>query len=259
MGQQVLQIKAEGAGISILAGINEKRKLRPTRLRPDEDLSAEQFTAILGAVEQAIKYRSTPQLKTAYGRTFCVPDEGWLQAVLRADPRLAGVEQPALREVPCWRPKSGVNDPDQNSEETDEGSAKKDTRWLRGRVDLVGLDGNGDIRIVETKLAKNDDYMMILQGLDYYLWATAYEKALQRRLGVRDAVPIKLCFLVGATPTAPGSAKEALKAPSYAKEQLAAVSPNIPMLFLVTEGWFTPGAPPRDAKTTDASDAFATS
>ena len=55
--------------------------------------------------------------------------------------------------------------------------------WGRGFVDLLGLDGHGDIRIVETKLATNDDELLIFQGLDYYIWAQAYRATLRDRLG----------------------------------------------------------------------------
>ena len=64
------------------------------------------------------------------------------QAVIRRDPAIAGVEQPALRALPAWRPRSnrqGVG---------------------RGYIDLAGLDGNGNVRIVETKLATNADDLL---------------------------------------------------------------------------------------------------
>ena len=56
----------------------------------------------------------------------------------------------------------------------------------RGYIDLLGIDGHGDVRIVETKIADNRDDLLILQGLDYYVWAKAYRQVLLARLGASD-------------------------------------------------------------------------
>src|SRR5207302_11306334 len=64
------------------------------------------------------------------------PDEHWLQAVIRRDPSLVGVEQPALRELPAWRPRGDPND-----------APKK--RCGRGYIDLASIVGHGDLRLVE--------------------------------------------------------------------------------------------------------------
>ena len=67
-----------------------------------------------------------------------------------------------------------------------------------GFIDLAGLDGHGDIRIVETKLADNADDLLVLQGLDYYVWASAYEQALRQRLGTADHARLELHYVLGA-------------------------------------------------------------
>ena len=99
--------------------------------------------------------------------------------MLRRDPSLVGVESPALREVPAWRPAGAVDS------------------FGRGFIDLLGLDGHGDIRIVEAKLAKSSDDMTLMQGIDYHVWAHAYRDALQRSCPPRT-VPSSACILSSA-------------------------------------------------------------
>jgi hypothetical protein len=96
-------------------------------------------------------------------------------------PFIVGVEQPALRELPAWRPRDTVQE------------------WGRGYIDLLGLDGHGDIRIVETKLADNADDLLVLQGLDYFVWAKAYEHALRTRLGAAKNARLELHYVLGAS------------------------------------------------------------
>ena len=36
-----------------------------------------------------------------------------------------------------------------------------------------GAEGEPELRVVETKLASNTDYLLVCQGLDYYIWALA--------------------------------------------------------------------------------------
>jgi len=62
----------------------------------------------------------------------------------------------------------------------------------RGYIDLLGVDGHGDIRIVETKLASNTDDLLICQGLDYYIWALAYRRILIDRLGAADRAKFRV-------------------------------------------------------------------
>ena len=111
------------------------------------------------------------------------PDEYWLQAVIRRSPGLVGVEQPALRELPAWRPGG-------------DGSAQS---WGRGYIDLLGVDGHGDIRVVETKLASNPDDLLVCQGLDYYIWARAYRRVLIDRLGAADRAEFEIHYVIGDT------------------------------------------------------------
>lgn len=176
-GQRLLSIRPSSSGTVIAAGIHYSGKNAPTPLvlQPGEELVDAQFDDILDAIEHAISERR------AGAPPIHRPDEHWLQAIIRRDPILVGVEQPALREVPAWRPRDSAR------------------AWGRGYIDLLGLNGHGDVRIVETKLADNADDLLVLQGLDYYVWAQAYERALRARLGASAKARFELHYVLGAS------------------------------------------------------------
>ncbi len=155
--------------------------------------------------------------------SFHKPDEHWLQAVIRRQPSLAGIEQPAIRELPAWRPAVGRR------------------RWGRGYIDLVGVDPHGNVRIAETKLAANRDELLILQGVDYYIWAQAYAQVLRQRLGAPRRSQLVLHYLVGATPA--GKVHLSRFAPAQAEAL------SFPWRFQTVTDWFHPPAAPGHATT----------
>ncbi len=215
MGLKVLSMESGTAGLRITAGVHySKADMAPTPvlLAGGDSLAPEQLRAIQEAVEAGISVRSNGHLHK--------PDEHWLQAVIRQDPSLVGVEQPALRELPTWRPHD------------------KPTLWGRGYADLVGLDGHGDIRVVETKVVSNADELLILQGLDYYMWATAYRSMLGQRLGSPKGARLELHYVIGADPN------DKSHPHPHAMAQVASLDPNVPWRFQTIHGWFTnsPGA-----------------
>jgi hypothetical protein len=175
-GQRVLSIRRRNNAVVVTAGIHYggAHAPEPVVLADGERLSDEQFEWILDAIEHAIEERreGPPPIHR--------PDEHWLQAIIRREPSIVGVEQPALRELPAWRPRDSPSG------------------WGRGFIDLAGLDGHGDVRIVETKLADNADDLLVLQGLDYHVWATAYEHALRQRLGAANHARLELHYVLGA-------------------------------------------------------------
>lgn len=127
-GQKVLSLQQGAGKLTIKAGIHTTKDTAGylKTVTSGQRLTAadvkEIETAVVVGIEQRLgrdgKYRKA--------------DEHWLQSVIRRHPKVVGIEQPALREVPAWRPSGGP------------------TRWGRGFVDLIGLDGHGDIRVVET-------------------------------------------------------------------------------------------------------------
>jgi hypothetical protein len=180
MGQKLLSIKGTTTGLAITAGIHYSKPGEapvPVAISKGERLGPAQLITITSRVEEGIRARlsGSPPIHR--------PDEHWLQAVIRRNPGLVGVEQPALRELPAWRPSGGADAPS----------------WGRGYIDLIGVDGHGDIRVVETKLAKNTDDLLVFQGLDYYIWAQAYRRILINRLGAPDRAAFEIHYVIGDT------------------------------------------------------------
>jgi len=172
-GQRVPSIRRSRTGIHITAGVHSSgdESPNPVALQRGDELTDAALATVKGDVEEGITLR----LRGALHK----PDEHWLQAVIRQDPSIVGVEQPALREVPAWRPHDTPR------------------AWGRGLIDLLGLDGHGDIRVVETKLTTNDDELFVLQGLDYYVWAKAYEKTVSKRLGAPTGARVEIHYVIG--------------------------------------------------------------
>lgn len=180
MGQKVLSMTTtRGGGVRITAGIHFSgtEKPEPTLVSRGGQLSEADVRAVRKKVEGAIAARLRGKNKRINRR-----DEHWLQAVIRQEPSLVGVEQPALRELPAWRPKDAPS------------------AWSRGYIDLIGVDGHGDIRLVETKIATNDDALLVLQGLDYYVWCLVYEDTLRSRLGAPKRAQFEIHFVIGTDP-----------------------------------------------------------
>ncbi|MGY1621067.1 hypothetical protein ACI789_02575 [Geodermatophilus sp. SYSU D00965] len=208
-GQRVLSLVRSVDGVRIKAGIHHSGPDRAPREWPlTGHLTSAWLAEIEAAIEAAVISRSAgddPAIRR--------DDEHLLQSVLRRSPTVVGIDQQALREVPAWRPT-----------DTDRG-------WTRGYVDLVGLDGNGDVLIAETKIEKNADPLFVLQGLDYVVWAHAYRSALVGRLGAADDARIRLALVIGAH--SDGSPH----LPSYTRALAAALDDDVTWSARVVRGW----------------------
>jgi hypothetical protein len=214
MGQKVLSIKStKEGGLAITAGIHYSKPGEapsPLALAKAEHLTASQLGNVKAQVEEGIEARlhGPPPIHR--------PDEHWLQAVIRGQPTLVGVEQPALRELPAWRP-AGDGSP---------------ASWGRGYIDLLGVDGHGDIRIVETKLADNVDDLLVFQGLDYYIWSLAYRHVLTDRLGAPDSSELEIHYVVGATTGGK------IHVSRHAGAQVRSLDPKVHWRFQTIHGWY---------------------
>jgi hypothetical protein len=217
MGQKVLSIKVTTTGLAVTAGIHYSEPGKapvPVAVGQGESLGPEQLAAIKRCVGEGIQARLTGPSPVHR------PDEHWLQAVIRRNPRLVGVEQPALREVPAWRPGG-------------DGSPRS---WGRGYIDLLGVDGHGDIRVVETKLASNPDDLLVCQGLDYYIWAQAYRQALIDRLGAPGHAAFEIHYVIGDT------TRGKIHRSSYLPAQARNLDSAVRWRFQTIRKWF--GHPP---------------
>ena len=211
LGQKVLSLRLQHGVLDIRAGIHDgARSAHPDRtVQPGEALAEDDLRALQDGVNAGITARSTPG--PPYG-----PDEHWLQSRMRQDPSLVGVESPALREVPAWRPSGAEN------------------TFGRGYLDLLGLDGHGDVRLVEAKLARSTDEMTLLQGLDYHVWATAYRQAILEKLSAPDAARIRLHYAVGTTPA------DTHHLPARVFQYAHALDTHaVPFRFHIISGWDT--------------------
>ncbi|HEY3924654.1 MAG TPA: hypothetical protein VGL75_08830 [Acidothermaceae bacterium] len=211
MGQKVLSIKGARDGLTIQAGIHYTGEGRtpPVSLKTTKGkLQPEELQAIQMLVASGVEARlnGPPPIHR--------DDEHWLQAVIRQEPKLVGVEQPALRELPAWRP------------------ADAPKTWSRGYIDLIGLDGHGDVRIVETKLSKNPDPMLILQGLDYYVWAKAYQKIVRTRLSAPERAEFEIHYVVGDT-----SMRE-IHVSEFSAAQADSLGDDIRWRFQTVKDWY---------------------
>ncbi|HEY0710241.1 MAG TPA: hypothetical protein VGG33_25745 [Polyangia bacterium] len=63
-----------------------------------------------------------------------------------------------------------------------------------GLIDLLWLDDDACLHIVTTRVDTDD--LMVLQGLDHWIWASANRAPLAQFLGVSDIAAIKLDFIV---------------------------------------------------------------
>lgn len=214
MGQKVLSIKGSAGGLTIKAGVHysDEDSAPVERMVPTGDsLSAEDLNGIQEEVCAGIAARlsGAPPIHR--------PDEHWLQAVIRRDPSLVGVEHPALRELPAWRPRSTETAP---------------RTWGRGYLDLVGVDGHGDVRLVETKIANNTDELFVLQGLDYYVWATVYRDVLLSRLGASTKAELEIHYVIGDTTDGE------IHISAFAEAQAQSLDESIRWRFQTVHDWY---------------------
>jgi hypothetical protein len=204
-GQRVLRVTRTGLAVQVLAGIDAAREgLKP--LSFDGPIEPAALSALKEAVQQGIKH--------AEAQTYGAFREHHLQEILRRAPHQLGLEAPVLREVPAWRPAGGPG------------------VLGRGFLDLVGKDGLGDVVLVETKLAADD--MLVLQGLDYWIWATAPANRtwLNERLHADPGkAELRLLYAVGSKDGGPP------KLSSYAKAHLAALADHVDWRLALIESW----------------------
>lgn len=213
-GLRVLKIARTPEGVTVRAGIDYSEPLeKPAAamtLKLTGPLTEEELDVCQERIDQAVDERYWDD------GSMYKADEHWLQAVLREEPALAGVETPVLREVPALRC-TGTG-PDGTPS------------WSRGYIDLLGADPQGSIRLIETKLGSYD--LLVLQGLDYYIWAQRHHSALARKLSLPDEAPLELHFVVG------GKSGGTPALSRYIAAQLEALAEDIHWRVHFIEDWF---------------------
>jgi hypothetical protein len=101
------------------------------------------------------------------------------------------------------------------------------------------VDGHGDIRVVETKLASNTDDLLVFQGLDYYIWALAYRRILIDRLGAADQAAFEIHYVIGDTTDG------TIHRSGYLPTQARNLDPAVRWRFQTVHNWFGHPAQPQ--------------
>lgn len=205
-GHTVLKVESKGRGFTVTAGLNQSTA-RAARHHVSAPIDDEVLAQITRAVEVGIK-QAMASAKERYR-------EHLLQAWLRREPWVLGLEPPLLRELPVKRPKN-VLDEDQTGS---------------GFIDLVGVDPLGAIVLVETKVG--DDHMLGLQALDYWAWAQRAENRefLERRLHVRPGAPMRIVLAVA------GKGGKAPRVDAYTGATLAALPREVQLTLALVDRW----------------------
>ena len=198
-GRQVLRLERTHAGVRVSAGVAYSKptpdQVAADIVELDGPATSEQYAVIRAAVEVAVARRKDGTDDTHLEHRF--------QA--RLQPSDLGLvewdrERPAVR--------SG---------------------GALGFIDFLGVDPGGVVHVVETKIGP--DPMLALQGLDYWVWATAHLETLSERF--QTAVSkVVLDFVV-----APKPGSEKALSP-YTAPVAAALDGGVPWRFwTVPPGW----------------------
>jgi hypothetical protein len=183
-GRKVLELRAASGSVSIVAGVTGKGFPSLTRVVSDTP-PLQTVAQLQAAVQHAIEQRVA-------GIDVGHPEHA-LQAYLARHPGLLGLEPNPRAEFPARRADGGL-----------------------GLIDLVGMDSTGTVHLVETKIGT--DVMLVLQGLDYWIWAEAHAKQLGHLFGLSEPPELQLDFIV---------VLDEVKLSSHTSAQLKALTPSI--------------------------------
>jgi len=193
-GRQVLKITPAGPAPTIEAGVRYSKRVHAP-------LTSEDLVRVQATVEAAIARRIRGE-DTGHEEHRL---QHAMQSAFNASGVLIGLSQ-LHREFPAWRPGQSP-----------------------GYVDFVGATAERVPHLVETKL--DNDVMLPLQALDYWICATADPTVLEQKLGPVDGTPV-IDFIVGAHKTSKAVGP-------YTLRQLEALDGAVPWRFHVARDWNT--------------------
>ncbi len=177
LGRLVIKIEIISKGLRLSAGVHASIVSDKYTPLVTQEIFGPLDAAALEALTMAASTTISERLSGNDGDHL----EHLLQSRLGDRPELLGLlpNEPGMprrffRELPCVRPGA-----------------------RRSYIDLAGVDSRDAFHVVETKIG--GDEMLILQGLDYYIWATAHRQALATHLGI-PKLDIALDFVVAAKP-----------------------------------------------------------
>lgn len=165
-GRQILTLRMSANDeAELVAGVNysePKPGLEPVVLRLSAPMTDVELALVQGAIDVACVRRDTGADQANA--------EHLLQEQLRTEWQLLGLKAAPLREVPVRRPVG------------------------YGYIDLVGAGVDGRIHVIETKLGPFD--RLVIQGLDYWVWATANAPALAEALDLPADAGVDVDYVV---------------------------------------------------------------
>jgi hypothetical protein len=197
-GRQVLKMVPTARRLTIVAGVDStKSESWPTPVKvvlldaPSDDV----LHAIIAAASSAAAARLAGD--------DSANREHRMQAALK--PEQLQLSAGWKREFPAWRPGSN----------------------RAAYIDFLATDHRGRLHVVETKIGA--DTMLILQGLDYWLWCRANDARARAALGATSATPPVIDFVVA--PTKPGGEPISI----YTAAQAEALHRDIEWRFTVVD------------------------
>lgn len=165
-GRQVLTLRmSAGDEAELVAGVNysdPKPGFEPVVLGLTSTMSDAQLALVQTAIEVACERRDSGADQANA--------EHLLQEQLRTEWKPLGLKAAPLREVPVRRPVG------------------------YGYIDLVGAGVDGRIHVFETKLGPFE--RLVVQGLDYWIWATANSAALAEALDLPADAGVDVDYVV---------------------------------------------------------------
>lgn len=199
-GRLVLRIRRTHAGLEVAAGVQYSKPVdeqpTPTVVALDGPISAVDAHRVVGAAARA----AADSLDGTDGGHA----EHRLQAALQA--RHLALRNPLYREFPARR-----------------------IGGQRAFIDFLGVSTAGDVHVVETKIGS--DEMLVLQGLDYWIWVRRNLKQLIPFLGLRPTPRATIDFIV-ASPDGTGPAVG-----PYSAAQAEALTGEIRWRFRTVTSW----------------------
>lgn len=202
LGRQVVTVRMVSDGhVDLVAGVNYSEPKAgqdpPVVLRLTQRITDAELERVQAAVAVARAGKDSGE--------DAANAEHLLQERLRRDWKLLGLRAAPLREVPVRRPVG------------------------YGYIDLVGAGDDGRIRVIETKLGPFE--RLVVQGLDYWIWATANAPEVADWLGLPPHAGIDIEYVVAEKTPGHGVVG------SYTSGQAEAIRGSIRWRFTTIHDW----------------------
>lgn len=197
-GRQVLKMIPTAKRLTVIAGVDSTKP---------ENWDPAVKVILQGHAEDHVQHAIVAAAARAASARLAGIDSGHHEHKMQAalHPEQLGLESNWLREFPAWRPGSTHS----------------------AFIDFLAKDQRGRVHVVETKIG--DDTMLVLQGLDYWLWCRAHVDETNRILGATSKRLPVISYVVASTE--PGGAAISM----YTAAQVEALHRDIEWRFVVVD------------------------